>query len=89
MNSRRVVVASACRKGDVVICGVRHFDSVMTSQMRAMQGIKWADAEQGFVDSRGMFLNRKEAMDLVKESGQPFDIERNSGNEYLFSEGIY
>lgn len=46
--------------------------------------------DQGFVDQRGNFYCRVDAMKIVKASGQPFDPKRNgSGNDELYSEGIY
>jgi hypothetical protein len=47
-------------------------------------------ADQGFIDQWGQFYTRREAMRVVKESGQPFNLERNgSQDEKLFSEGLY
>lgn len=91
----RKVVAAACKQEDLVIVGARHFDKWMHCQLDAMKTAypkclsrsKWI---QGFIDNRGNFLTREEAMILVKESGQEFDIERNGGQyKELFSEGIY
>ena len=44
--------------GDV-ICSPRHFDDLCRLQMRKhLNAFSWADAEQGFVDQYGEFLNR-------------------------------
>jgi hypothetical protein len=89
---QQVVVCAACRCGDVIVAGARHFDRVMLSQIdiypeeiRPM-GDDW---EQGFIDQFGAFLTREEAMEVVKKSGQPFDAERNGPLHCLFSEGLY
>jgi len=88
----RKVIAAACKQGDIVIVGARHFDKWMHTQLEfagtsVFNPSKWT---QGFIDNRGNFLTREEAMILVKESGQEFDIERNGGqNTKLYSEGIY
>jgi len=51
--------------------------------------LKSSQFEQGFINQFGEFLTREEALDVVKESGQPFDIERNGHAHKLFSEGLY
>ncbi len=84
----QIVVCAANRIGDVVLCGARHWDKVMRAQLFAM-GMKGGGEEQGFIDQFGDFLTRKEAMEIVKKNGQPFDKERNGGDVYLFSEGLY
>lgn len=85
---QQIVVCAANRKDGVTFCGARHCDSVMRKQAEAA-GIKLTAAEQGFINQFGEFLTREEAMQVVKESGQPFNIERNNGDSYLFSEGLY
>jgi hypothetical protein len=89
---QQVVVCAACRYGQLILAGARHFDNVMRSQLEALpkrtQFISslW---EQGFIDQFGKFLTREEAMIIIKKSGQPFDIERNGDDNLLFSEGLY
>jgi hypothetical protein len=84
----RIVVCAANRFGDIILCGARHWDSIMRGQAKAM-GIKAYDAEQGFIDQFGIFLTREEAYITVQESGQPFNAERNGCDHELYSEGIY
>lgn len=74
--------------GFVILCGARHWDKVMCKQADVM-GLRGGDEQQGFIDQFGDFLTREEAMVVVKESGQPFNIERNVGDICLFSEGLY
>jgi hypothetical protein len=47
------------------------------------------NGEQGFINQFGDFLTREEAMQIVKQNGQPFDIGSNRGDSVLFSEGLY
>ena len=73
---------------EIIIAGARHFDSIMIAQIKAI-GLKGIP-EQGFIDQFGTFVDRKEAMEIVKKSGQPFDIKRNGVPiDELFSEGLY
>jgi hypothetical protein len=87
---QQVVVCAANRlEGGVILCGARHWDDVMCAQAEAM-GIKGGNEEQGFIDQFGTFLTREEAMQIVIESGQTFDADRNGGaGSALFSEGLY
>jgi len=73
---------------DFLIVGARHWDSVMCATADAL-GIKGGNEEQGFINQYGEFLTRDEAMKIVKENGQTFNIERNQGDLTLFSEGLY
>ena len=91
---QQVVVCAAIRFGDIILCGARHHDKIMRKQVDAMGGLKYLRTltereEQGFIDQFGDYLSREEAMKIVKKNGQPFDIERNNGDIYLFSEGLY
>ena len=82
-----VCAANRNKKTGHILCGARHWDEIMRSQIKIVQGMDW---EQGFIDQWGRFYNRKDAMRAVLESGQPFDAERNGGNgEDLYSEGLY
>lgn len=88
----RRVVCAACRSGELIIAGARHFDSVMHRQIAAIDPEKrprhW---EQGFIDQFGVFMNRQEAMQVALAAGQPVDIERGCGGDKttLYSEGLY
>lgn len=86
---KQFVVCAANRFPDgMILCGARHWDNIMCAQADAM-GIKGGNEQQGFIDQFGDFLTREEAMRIVKENGQRFDIERNGGSHVLFSEGLY
>lgn len=91
------IVCAACKDGDFIAAGPRHFDETMHRQITAFlasQGVEpsaeaYGKFEQGFIDQYGRFYSREDAMEAVKKNGQPFDIERNSGEISLFSEGLY
>lgn len=100
---QQVIVCAAMRKGDVIVAGARHFDSVMRSQIKAMDTDApqpWGGCEQGFIDQWGNFLTRREAWKVADAAGQirrPTGWEKefqprpaNIGDEaILFSENLY
>lgn len=50
------------------------------------------DEDQGFVDQRGVYMNRAEAYLVAEAAGQLFDIAScgfEKGVPQLFSEGLY
>lgn len=89
---RGTVVCAACKYGMIIVCGARHFDTIMRGQLEAM-GMHKASVctkmEQGFINQYGEFLTRTEALALVKKNGQPFDLNRNGCSKELYSEGLY
>lgn len=91
LTNRRVVCA-ACRLGDVILAGARHFDTVMHSQLQPMsinesETCMLGGAEQGFIDQFGIFLTREEAFILAAEKGQIKGRPNIPGT--LFSEDLY
>ena len=87
------IVCAANRLGDLIVPGPRHFDSTMHRIIERVvdpvnhDGSRW---EQGFIDQWGRFWSREQAMQIVKDNKQPFDLERNGGNDrQLYSEGLY
>jgi len=92
---QQVVVCAACKYGDLVLCGPRHWGSSMMSQYRALKQLGFdvgtAAFDQGFINQFGEFLTRQEAMVIAQAAGQPVDIERGCGGdaETLYSEGLY
>lgn len=94
----RFVVCAACRYGDLIVCGARHYDMVMHSQLRQMREDKLFDfeaagqAEQGFIDQFGVFMNREEAFEVAKAAGQ-LNVRRlktpHPDSTELFSEDLY
>jgi hypothetical protein len=92
------IVCAACKYGDFIACGPRHFDDTMRPQVEAYikaNGLEdsaetWGAFDQGFVDQYGDYHSREDAIRIVIENGQPFDQERNGGGrKWLFSEGLY
>ena len=94
---QQVVVCAACINQDsgLIICGARHWDSVMSKVLKTLRAegstLRSYDFEQGFIDQWGTFLTRKEAMVIAKAAGQDIDIERGCGGSTttLYSEGLY
>ena len=86
----RMIVCAAIRNSEgLIICGARHYDSIMHSQINHSK-LDWeyTRIEQGFIDQKGVFLNRKEAWVVAEESGQIImDIIGCRGK--LFSENLY
>jgi hypothetical protein len=86
---RQIVCAAIRNKNGRIICGARHYDSVMHSQILASND-DWTKSEidQGFIDQRGAFLTRQEAYIIATERGQ---IKRRVGGDdgKLFSENLY
>ncbi len=96
----RIVVCAAVRKGKIILAGARHFDDVMRTQLKAIPE-KLTDGEQGFIDQKGVFMDRKVAWRVARKAGQ---IRRPTGWEktylttpcttlpeegILFSENLY
>ncbi len=88
------IVSAACKFGPVILCGARHFDSVMRTQIDAMGGSKalrklHGSEDQGFIDQFGTYLSREDALAIVLANGQRFNPERNGSTDELYSEGLY
>lgn len=84
---RRVVCAAIKNKRGVVVCSPRHWDTLMHAQA-LITGEDWYQAEQGFVDQRGQWLTREEALAVAVMAGQI--VRRCGGDDHeLFSENLY
>jgi hypothetical protein len=72
-----------------IICGVRHFDAGMRMVINSLYNAQTVKViGQGFVDNKGNYLTREEALVIAKEQGQI--IRRCGGDEReLFSENLY
>lgn len=91
----RVVVCAAMKHGETIVCGARHFDSVMRTQLAAMNwwsvpNRSGSDWKQGFIDNYGVFMDRAEALAVARAAGQ-VDLRRPKGEpaHLLFSEDLY
>lgn len=87
----RSVVCAANKYGDLVFTGVRHFCPVMVFNMKHydLPALRKEHGElQGFIDQHGVFMDRREAAIVAKQSGQ---LARYGDvfPEVLFSEDLY
>lgn len=94
MRQRRVVCAAVRYPCGTMLTGPRHFDGVMLAQYRrffASASEAPAPGEdqsvQGFVDNRGVFMDRFEALAVAKEAGQI--LKKTQPADRLFSEDLY
>lgn len=76
---------------ELIICGHRHSDCFKVKHRLDNKHTQWS--EQGFINHKGHFLNRKEALKHAIECGQlsathRHYIENNNVNE-LYSEDLY
>ncbi len=93
---RRVVCAANkydCYYGgiDMIFIGVRHFCPIMRQNMETHKDfIKRESEVQGFIDQFGVFMDRKEALQVAREAGQ-LNIARIKTwpDDELFSEDLY
>jgi hypothetical protein len=88
----RFVVCAANRWPDgLVITSARHFDPGMHAICQRVFGDKpYGRCEQGFIDQRGVFMDRKEAFLVAKAAGQiSVRREKSSPADTLFSEDLY
>ena len=73
-----------------VVCGVRHFDSIMKANVDLWDETvsnNIASFEQGFLDSEGYFLNRFEALIVAANADQL--ATKTQPVDRLFSEDLY
>lgn len=78
------IVCAALKLDDKVICGVRHWDKLMRTQMDP--NLPWEKSIQGFVDNYGYFHNRQRAFLIAKAANQ---LKRVGSEDILTSEDIY
>lgn len=85
---RKVVCAANRSVCGIVVCGARHWDSVMHQQIELIGPDKFRQCEQGFIDQFGAFMTREEAHAVATAAGQI--IKRCGGDEHrLYSENLY
>ena len=95
-SPRRVVCAAIRAEDGSVLIGIRHYSMDMHRQIQARtDGAKFKhrhDPDQGFVDQRGVYMDRAEAYLVAEAADQLFDIAScgfTNGIPQLFSEGLY
>ncbi len=86
---------------DLVLATPRHFTEYTHAFIKSMWSVpelerrykslrKAGLIEQGFIDAFGNYLTRREAMECVRFTGQPFLILRSTGSkDELYSEDLY
>lgn len=85
------VVCAANRFSDgTIIPSVRHYDLLMRDLIKKLN-LKKENVEQGFINQFGVFLSRKEAMQIIKNNKQANFNENYNGfdTSVLYSEGLY
>jgi len=89
----RMVVSAACKNGDYMLVGPRHFCPTMHVQADAYHKLGYVDDrkwEQGFIDQWETYMDRHEALMVALAAGQPVDFKRNGGSgKELYSEGVW
>ena len=82
----RIVSAAVRLSNGLIVCGPRHFDKRMRTQIEAAKA-DVRGAEQGFVDQFGTFYDRKAAYQIAAAQMQ---IRRPMAyTENLYSENLY
>lgn len=86
--SRVVCAANKNKESGRIICGARHWDAIMRSQVKDDEGFggNWT---QGFINQFGEFLTREEAYIIAKEQGQIIHPNGTHDDKTLFSECLY
>ncbi|MBF84509.1 MAG: hypothetical protein CL489_08550 [Acidobacteria bacterium] len=86
---RQVVCAANKYPCGTIVLGVRHFCPLMRQNIKA-HGIKptQMDMIQGFVDQWGNFMDREEALAVVKANGR-FMRDTGFHSRELFTENCY
>lgn len=82
-----IVCAAVQFEDGLIVAGARHFDPVMRSVIGRLGLTGSFGPKQGFIDQRGNFLTRQEAMVIARKNGQLLDHVGPSNT--LFSESIY
>lgn len=82
----RQVVCAANRYGDLIVLGVRHHCPIMNKTLDLL-GIEEPSVEQGFVDQWGNYMDRVEALEVIKANGRWIRDEEYL--DELYSENLY
>jgi len=87
----RIICAANKLPNGVLLVGARHWDPIMRKQFRAMGGAEGTNTHgevvQGFIDQRGNFYTRQQALKLCIKNAQ-IKAGKYSDTE-LFSEDLY
>ena len=95
-ETNRIVVCAANMHGGVIVLAPRHFDATMHDQISKLEegfaptcSSFW---EEGFIDQKGVFMDREEAYQVALAAGQINLHRPKSGNPdspVLYSEDLY
>lgn len=93
-SGQRIVVASAVVWGDNIVVGNRHHSKSMNDLIRLNPSLKTCKLGeptriQGFIDQRGVFMDRKEALAVAMAAGQLYGMKKTTPTDRLYSEDIY
>lgn len=89
--NKRIVCAAIQHSDGRIICGPRHYDTIMREQLERLADAwteGWRKAEQGFIDNHGSFWTREDAWTIADAEGQILR-ERNWQTGKLHSEHLY
>ena len=91
MQAKRIVVCAANRWDDgLIIASPRHFDMTMHNICaRVFPDKKYALCDQGFIDQKGIWMDREEAFKVATEAGQLIGRVKTDPEDILFSEDLY
>lgn len=85
----KIVCSALLHENGDMILGPRHFDLVMRKQILnyKLTTISWNNATQGFINQRGEFLDREQALRVAIEADQ---VKLPTISKFwLFSEDLY
>lgn len=88
----QIIICAAIKdnKTGHIFLGARHFDKIMRMQIeKSCIKPEPPYTEQGFIDQFGEFISREDALEIVKNNGQPFNAKNNGSSKALYSEGLY
>lgn len=83
---RQVVCAANRYNGELIVLGVRHHCPIMNRTLDLL-GIDGFTKEQGFVDQWGNYMDRKEALEVLKANGR--FIRDDDFSDELYTENCY
>ena len=82
-----IVCAANKLNSGLIVCGARHHDQIMNDQILLAKDTHIGE-KQGFIDQRGKWWSREDALIIAKSNGQ---IRRSvpGDDRELFSENLY
>lgn len=87
IKTRRIVCAAVRLNGEAIICGARHYDAAMHSVLpNLISEVGNGTPEQGFINTWGEFLDRKDAWMVASYNDQ---IIRIVGSQDVDNIGVY